>query len=372
MLTVQLKLLDRVNKPLKDRTRIRFHLGTADLLGNVRLIHASELQPGESGFAQIFLNEPTVAVWNQPFVIRRQSPVMTIGGGRVLHPNAFRIRKPTPDEMGLLRQLGSTDSGARAAAAVYFSNSRPWQPAEWARSAGIADVESTYHSLLANGELVQVPISTTRHATIHRQQLEMLSLRILRSLTRLHEQHPLRFTHARSMLETEFSYLPQPELLNIAIEHLKQQKQIVANVNSIGLTGFGPKLSKGQKLLLEKLVAEFKTKGLKAPSVSELESGAKKNKDSVAELLDLAVENGELVRVASDLYLHVDTLDTVMSQLTEALTDRNELTMSEIRTVIDTSRKYSVPLCEYLDRIGFTKRVDDHRVLNKISNATES
>ncbi len=363
LLTVRLRLLDRANKPLKDRTRIRFHIGTAELFGNVRLLEASELQPGETGLAQIFLNEPVVAVWNQPFVIRRQSPMETIGGGTVLHPNSYRLRKPSTDELAMLHELAGTDPHKRASAAAYFSDSSDWLPAELARTAGIIDVDGMYASLKSSGELVEVALTPSRNAVLQRQHLETLSQRLLKTLSRLHDEHPLRFAHPRSDLDAEFSYLSHPQWLNVVIELLKQRKQIVANVNSISLVGSGPKLSKGQKLLMEQLIDQFKSKGLLAPSVEDLEATAKKNKDSVVELLDLASENGELVKVSNDIYLHRDTMQSVHEKLTNALSASAGLTMSEIRQVLDTTRKYSVPLCEYCDRIGFTIRNGDIRIL---------
>lgn len=369
LLTVDLRLLDSVAKPLKDRTRIRFHIGTAELFGNVRLLETAELQPGENGLAQIFLNEPAVAVWNQPFVIRRQSPVETIGGGTVLHPNPFRLRKPTDVELQLLRDGAATDDQlklARASSAVYFSDAADWQPVELARTAGVADYETVYSDLLESGELIRIELTATRSAVLHRQHLETLSQRLLKVLARLHDEFPLRFSHPRTALDAEFSYLQQPQALGLVIELLKQRKQIVANVNSISLVGSGPKLSKGQKQLMEQLIETFRNKGMQAPSVEELEAGAKKNKDSVVELLDLASENGELVKVSSEIYLHHETMTLVQEKLATALAGSDGLTMSEIRTLLDTTRKYAVPICEFFDRTGFTIRDGDLRRLGNV------
>ena len=187
----------------------------------------------------------------------------------------------------------------------------------------------------------------------------------MKTLQRMHELSPLRFNHPRSSLAVEFSYLDQPELLDLVIQELTKQKKVNANVNTIGLVGYGPKLSKGQKALLTELVATVQSAGVTAPTLSDLVKSAKKNKESVAELLDMAAENGDLVKVNDDFYLHSDVVDALKAQLTQEFARTDGLAMSEIRQVLDTSRKYAIPICEYFDRIGFTVRDGDKRQLGK-------
>lgn len=363
LMTVKLHLLDRINKPFKDRTRIRFHVGTAELLGNVRLLNTTELEPGETCFAQVFLNEPAVAVWNQPFVVRRQSPVETIGGGRVLTPNARRIKHASPLDLTMIENLASEEPIVRASASVYLADDLQWSPADLARSAGIVNVEEVFEQLKSMGDLIEIKVSLTRSVIIHRERFNGLADRLMKTLERLHKSQPLRFTHPRSAVNVEFSYLAQPELLSLVIDELKKQKRVIANVNSIGIVGYGPKLSKGQKALLEELVSKVKSSGIKTPTVKELEVSTKKNKESVAELLEMAKENGDLVRITDEIYVHSEVYEATKAKLAEEIEKADGLTMSEIRQILDTSRKYAIPLCEYFDQTGFTVRQGDKRIL---------
>jgi len=164
-------------------------------------------------------------------------------------------------------------------------------------------------------------------------------------------------------VENEFAWLEQKELLAAAIEHLKKQKKVIANVNSVQLEGFGPKLSKGQKALLDELLKKLYASELKPPTVKELHDGATKNKDSVGELLTMAVENGDLVAVNTEYYFHSLRIDEAKAKLSEAIETSGGLSMSDIRQLLDTTRKWCVPLCEYLDESGFTRRDGDVRVL---------
>jgi len=363
LLTVRLHLLSSVKRPLKDRTRVRFHVGTAELFGNVRLLDGTELEPGKSGLAQIWLSEPAVTVWNQPFVVRLESPVLTIGGGRVLHPEAAAIKKATEVDLKHVRGMESDSADQRAASAVFLRNDAAFKPESFPRIAGVVDFQATYDRLKESGGLVETAISQTRTVCMHRDRFEQLGAQVVKTLKRLHEANPLRFNHRRNVVENEFTWLDQKELLDAVIEHLKKEKTVIANVKTVALTGFGPKLSKGQKVVLEELLSKLRDAGLKPPTAAELQKSASKNKESVPELLVMAFENGDLVKVDDDYYFHAEVIASAKATIKEAIENQGGMTMSDIRTLIDTSRKWAVPLCEYFDETGFTKREGDVRVL---------
>lgn len=363
LMTIEVFQLATALKPFKSNKKVRFHIGTAELLGTLRLVDRDELAPGEKCYAQIFLSEPAVATWNQPFVIRRESPVFTIGGGRVLDPNAEKIRKATGLDLKMLSQLASQDEVLRAAASAYFHSSSGWDPQQLPRTAGIVAIDDVVAQLKDDNQLIEFKLSATRSFLIQFDRFEQFSGQVLSSLEKMHDEFPLRFKHARKDLESKFSYLESNEILKAAIKHLKSEKKIELNESSIGLVGRGPKLSKGEKNLIEQLTQQIKAGGTKPPSIKELTDSAKKNKDSVNELLRLAGENGDLIAVSKELLFHRDVMEEMCGKLREEFSAKDALTMSDIRQIIDTSRKFAVPLCEYLDSIGFTTRDGDSRKL---------
>ena len=363
LLTVRLHILNSVKKRLRDRTRVRFHVGTAELFGNVRLLDCSELEPGGSGLAQIYLSEPAVTVWNQPFVIRLESPVLTIGGGRVLHSEAAAIKKPTETDLKHVRQMESESGDERAASSVYLINDASVKADVFPRVAGVVDFQEAYDRLTDSGDLVETKISQTRSVCMHRDRFEQLGAQVVKTLQRLHDAHPLRFNHKRNVVENEFAWLGQKELLTAVISHLTKEKTVFSNVQTVALAGCGPKLSKGQKVLLEELLSKLSAAGLKPPTGAELQKSASKNKDAVPELLTMACENGDIVKTNEDYYFHAEVIVEAQSKIRAAIQENGGMTMSDIRTLIDTSRKWAVPLCEYFDESGFTKREGDLRVL---------
>ena len=363
LLTVRIHVLNSVRKPLKDRTRVRFHVGTAELFGNVRLLDAAELEPGDSGVAQIYLSEPAVAVWNQPFVIRLESPVLTIGGGRVLHCEAAAIKKATDTDLKHVRQMESESGDERAASSVYLLNDASFKASAFPRVAGVVDFDAAYDRLKESGELVETKISQTRTVCMHRDRFEQLGAQVVKTLQRLHDANPLRFNHKRNVVENEFSWLGQKELLDAVITHLTKEKTVFSNVQTVALAGCGPKLSKGQKALLDELLTKLKAAGMKPPTAAELQKSATKNKDAVPELLTMACENGDIVKTNDEYYFHSEAVAGAKSKISAQIEQSGGMTMSDIRTLIDTSRKWAVPPCEYFDDSGFTKREGDLRVL---------
>ena len=376
MVLVEIQLLSDLKRGLKDRSRVRFHVGTAEILANVRLLNGkttesgSTIEPGGTGYAQLYLAEDAVAVYNQPFILRSESPVMTIGGGRVLHPNPVLLKKPDDIDLKHMAAMTSDNSATRASSSIYLAASvegagqSQWDESDLPRIAGVESTSSMVASLIENGELLQMKLTQSRNLEIHCDRLNQVANRIIAKLETLHNEYPLRFTHPRNVLENSFKYLDQPEVLAAAVDLLKKEKKITANVSSIGLAGRGPKLSKGQKVLFSSLIEQVKSSGLQGPTVKKLQQDATKNKDSVAELLSMACENGDMVRLEPDgFYIHAETMTTVKKQLTDAIGSTDGLTISDIRQVLGVSRKYSVPLCEFLDKIEFTRRVGDKRLL---------
>lgn len=363
LISVDLHLLASAPRPLKDRTRVRLHVGTSEFLATVRLLDCEVLAAGERGLAQLYLNTAAVAVWNQPYVIRSESPVVTIGGGRVLDPNAERLRHPDEQQLAMLSQLRSSDQLDRASAALYFAGLRDWQPADLARTAGIERWKEAHQNLLDQQLLREIPISPTRTFRVHEKIFERLCERIANALGRLHDLHPLRSALDRKLLDNSFRYLADSSLLQTALQQMKDKRQVKLHQQTVALVGRGPKLSQNEEKLLRKLVQDFLQAGFEAPTVAQYQQQVTKNQDSVPQLLALAAANGDLVEISDDYYMHSDVEQQSKETLAEKLAEGTGMTMSEIRETLQTSRKYAVPFCEYLDRIGFTQRQGDVRVL---------
>ena len=118
---------DLASAAQRSRAAVRFHLGTADLVANIRLLDRDKLEPGEHCLAQAFLNEPAVASNQQAYVIRAESPAATIGGGRILDPDAQRLPRPSELDLTLLRDLAGDNEDQRTRGVGLFQPLGQWK-----------------------------------------------------------------------------------------------------------------------------------------------------------------------------------------------------------------------------------------------------
>jgi selenocysteine-specific elongation factor len=365
LLTVQLSLIGQIPRPLKNRTRLRVHLGTAELLATLILLDRDEIARGESAPAQLFLNQPTVAVWSQPFVVRSESPVLTLGGGVVLDPNAEKLRKPDAEALELLADLQSPDAQRRASAALYFAGLRDWRPGDLARTAGIDQSDEVTANLRDCGDLCEIPLSPTRTIRVHQKVIQRLSDRIEAVLRKMHQQNPLRSMLDRHQVAAAFQYLGDAALFDAVLEHLRRTGRIRVSDRGLAVAGEGPKLSPNERKLLGELIEIYRQAGIQTPTVDECRKQSARNPQAVPQLIALAAADGELVEIAAGYYLHAEVDRRLKESLRERLSGSAGMTLSEIRELLNTTRKYAVPYCEYLDRTGFTRRDGDVRFLAK-------
>lgn len=362
LLTVRLQAVASAPRPLKHRARVRVHIGTAQLLAVVSLLDCDQLAPGEVAMAQLFMNGEAVTTWNQPFVIRSESPVQTIGGGQILVPSGRKIRRHNPVALRFLTQLTSDDATQRGSAALYFAGFDQWEPGDLSRTAGVQSVEAVYAQLKQEQILIEVPISPTRTLKLHRDVLEELYDRIDKTLAAMHQRYPLRSSIDRSVIRQAFSYLASA-LLNHALSVMRQQGRIRLSERGVTLVGCGPKLTQNERKLMTQLIDTYRAAGIQSPSVKQIQQETTKNQSSVPQLLALAAADGELVEVAPGFYLHTDVDQRLRERLLQSFGAEQGVTLSQIREVLGTTRKYAVPYCEYLDHSGFTRRDGDLRFL---------
>jgi selenocysteine-specific elongation factor len=182
-------------------------------------------------------------------------------------------------------------------------------------------------------------------------------------LKKAHARDPLRLLFNRDRFISRLHYLGDVPLLEAVLARMQQAGRIRLTDKGIGLAGHGPRLSPGEHKLLEQLLQLYREGGFQPPSVKECKQQVTKNREQVQPLVELAVSNGDLVEIASDMYLHADLECEMRRRVGQELSRGKGLTVSQIRELLGTSRKYAVPFCMYLDRIGFTRRDGDLRHL---------
>ncbi len=365
VMTVRLQCLADMKRPIKHRMPVRFHIGTSEVMCTVALLDADALEPGQWGLAQLFLDEPAMGTWGQPFVLRESSAAQTLGGGQVLQPAARKIRRRHFEMLERIERLWSGDIRQRVLTVAWFGSFGGFTVPELVRGANVGPDEAAemVARLKDEGELVEIALGGARRILLHKDMITELEGRILTALDRLHEQFPLMSTHDRQKVQSQLDYVGDDPLVHATVERLIVAKKLVGDLRRIGRADFKPKLSANLRKLKDKLVAAFLTARFQPPEPSSFAPQAGGNAANLKDLFEVCVAEGYLVNIAEGVYLHSD-VDAEMRRLVrDKLAEGKGLTVAEIRDMLGTTRKYAVPLCEYLDRVGVTRRDGDLRVL---------
>jgi selenocysteine-specific elongation factor len=353
-------------RPLKRRLPVRLHLGTAEIMATLSLLEPPTLAPGESGLGQLFLDDPATAVWGQPFVVRDSSAEATLGGGTVLQAVSRKIRRSDGAAQARLAELESPDPARRLLAAAAFAGPAGLAPDDAPRDAGLTDARPVMEGLETAGELVRLAGRWLAGSTVAE-----LEDRVLAAVGRLHDEQPLVALHDRAKALARLEYLKADAVLAEVVTRLVGQKRLLANGPRIARADFRPRLSAQQQKVLTAILEGCAATPFAPPELSAFLKLAGGNAGMLREIAATATAAGLLVRISDEIHLTpaaaADLRDRVVTALRQS---PGGLTVSAVRDLLGTTRKYAVPFCEYLDRVGVTRRQGDFRVLAQDRNAT--
>ena len=365
VLTVDLQVLDDSAWPIKHRSRQRLYIGTQEVMVSVALLQDSLVEPGQNALAQLHCANSVVAIGGQPFVIRAESPLVTIGGGRVLLPCASRVSKRQRALIERLNALRRAEDRQRAEIAIHNYGLTSWKELDLCRDAAV-DVNRARQLigvLAASGTVVELAVKPRGTIWVHHEALKDAEQRILSILGQLHAQWPIRPSIPRDRVALSCQSWHDAHVTEALLDRLVGCGALRGDHGKVALSGFSPQLTLAQKRLREQLLTTWREAALKPPEPTELSQILSSDEAELRQLIDLCTAQGDLVHLSGDLFLHQEFESMMRHRLQQALANGKRLTVSEIRDLLATTRKFAVPICEYLDRIGFTRREGDLRSL---------
>ncbi|MEE4166213.1 MAG: selenocysteine-specific translation elongation factor [Desulfocapsaceae bacterium] len=371
MLDCSIFYLPSSTRPLKHRSRVRVHLGTAELMGRVSLLERDELKPGEEAFIQLLLEEP-VAVWpGDRYVIRSYSPVTTIGGGEVLgnQPNRKRKRLAEKDRL-YNREVFSLMQSARLEDKVLLllkeSGMSGLSLDELAIRLGLfgKQLSKILNEPLSAKRMVVVDSATQRYllGEIAGEVVET----ILGALARYHQVNPLKNGLSKEELRSGFPQPVDPKVFTYCLNDLMRKNQVVQEDSLIRLASHQVALKADEEKLKKDISAWYAEKGLKTATIKETAEHFSDYPGSlIKEVLDILFKEGTLVKVSETLYYDAAALENLQSDVVAFMQAEGEIDAPRFKNMSGLSRKFSIPILEYFDRIKLTIRVGDKRVLRK-------
>jgi selenocysteine-specific elongation factor len=363
MVDVSLDLLSSAPRKLKNRAKVRFHSGTSEIISTVVLLDRDELDPGETCFAQIRLNEPTALLRDDRYVLRSYSPIRTIGGGRALNTlpkKKKRFSKAVLSEMNLLF------SGDLNEIIEYFVSSGRFRGVEhkelpFLTNTGKKKLDETLKGLKAQKKIILY--DKERGVLIHRDFFKKARDEILDTLTRYHKKFPLKEGLAKEELRSRTEGADNAKLFNHLISQLVREGAVVQDKEIVHLKDHQVTLAQDQEKIRRELEKIYTKSRLQPPYFQEIKEKFPGN--TGAEVLEVMVKEGGILKVKEDLYFHRKAIDELKSELIDFLKRNGEITTPQFKEMTGASRKYTIPLIEYFDRTQITVRVGDKRVLRK-------
>jgi selenocysteine-specific elongation factor len=363
-LTVRLHPLADLRRPIKHRAEVRLHLGTAETMAAVSLLEGDSIEHGGWGLAQLFLDDPVTATWGQPLVVRDSSAEHTLGGGQVLQPAAAKMRRRHLEMLERVQQLGAEAPEIRASAAAWFGGFGGLPRADLVRESGIEPTRAPalVEKLVVEGKLVNLDLAG-RKVLLHVDRFHELEERLLNVLGQMHNEEPLHTSHDRLKLVNKLENIGGDSVVQAAIDRLIETKRIVGDGKRVARADFKPKLSANQRKLKDKIVEAHRTAGFQPPGSSSFAAQAGGNAAALQDIYKVAVAEELLVSIDGQVFLHAAAEAEMRQRVADQLARQPAgLTVAEIRDLLGTTRKFAIPLCEYLDRVGVTRRSGDLRV----------
>jgi selenocysteine-specific elongation factor len=229
----------------------------------------------------------------------------------------------------------------------------------------VNQVVESLSDLTAARALVELPIGPRRTVRVLEEFAEDLEDRVLRALNRLHTAHPRQSAIPMAHLAAALPDLASDALVFGILDRLQARGKVVVDRRSVAIAGYEPKLSQGERKLKNELAETIRTGAMSPPDLAEMIASAGSRSPIVPELLALLRDENRLVEIHPSLYLDADVESNMRRQVQDRLADGSTLTMADLRDLLGTTRKYAVPIGEYLDRIGLTRREGDVRRLNR-------
>ena len=355
MLDSEIKLIndDRANLELWDRVRI--YVGTVEVMARVVPLGTESIKPGESGFVQLRLEEEIAVKNYDKFIIRTYSPMVTIGGGVILDASPRKHSRFNEEILEKLKVQLEGNSGDLIQNYLLSHSNYIVSKKDIIKDLQLSEGEAATEldELVASGNIFE-----TKLGYIHKKKYDEVLEKLKKLLVDYHKRYKLKVGIPKVEIISKFK-LSQKEVLEL-IDLFIKNNEVRLEGNLVAEKDFVVNYDKKQLAEKARIEKELLNGGFTPPTIKELTNGVKAS----VELLDSLVDN-TIIRLDADLVLHRDVLAKAIEKVNEHFKNAEKMTLAEFRDITGSSRKYSMAILEYIDKLGITRRVENYRVLVK-------
>jgi selenocysteine-specific elongation factor len=357
----KLRLLPGKKQTLKIGAQVKFHTGTSEVPATIFPLKGDRMQPGEEYLVQVRAQTPVVAGPGDRFILRSASPVATIGGGMVIEAMSHKLKRKLPNLYGDIQQRAEAAADERRFV-EYCLRTAPLlaaRPVDVARRAKVPGhrVEEMFDEMARQQEI----FTLLPGKYIHRETAAAAELRILETVKQFHEQAPE--SPGTTLDELRESTRIDKTALDGLVARMTADGRLVENNRRLAVPDHRAMFQPQDAACAEAIESLFRQQAFKPPGEDEIVAKTGATADTVGKILRTLVEHDRLVQVAEGLLFHREAVDRGRDILVEFFQKEERLESVKFKYLLDTTRKYALPLLDYFDRVGFTRRVGNTRYL---------
>jgi selenocysteine-specific elongation factor len=350
---ISLGLLASAEHGLKDRARVHFHSYTMETVAEVALPGTKKIPPGDHAFARLKLPEGALLLPGDRFILRQFSPVVTIGGGIVLDASPVSRRLGPAD---FLRILAGGNAQAILTARIERRHHTGIPIAKLVAETGWsrAVVETRLDALVRTGAVVR-----TGDRFLCAPAFDNLKSSLVRAAETFHRTNPLVGGISKEELRTQVD--TAPEVFAAVAASLLRDRKIEMIGDLVRLTGHGVVMKDEEAESRKKIEEAFRSAGLKVPALHDVIAGLKIDKVRAQKIVTLLLRETRLIKISDELVFDRDALLALRQHVAAYKARSATIDVTQFKELTGVSRKYAIPLLEYLDRERVTRRVGDAR-----------
>ena len=362
MLDVKLRIFSDADRAVLNHSRVHFYCGSTETLAKVVLLDRDAVEKGDACMAQLRLEEEIVAKYADRFIIRFYSPLITIGGGKILEVNPVKHKR---FDAQALENLNKKDTGSRkdlCEILIYeqSGNFIDIDTLSQKMNIGKAELMPVLHTL-EDEKLIKI---TSKENLLHTAYLNQAADLCMDLLREYHAKNQMSQGMQKEELKSRLQHKMKTEnrkIIENVLSDMEQNGLIRLTQNLIAAADFSVKLSPAMQALKEEILKQYEAGKYEMPSLDEILEN-KKDKVNARHIIE-AMDGQELARLNHQYYISKTALLEARVKMERYIAENGQITLAEFRDMLETSRKYAVTILEYFDEQKITRKVDDARVL---------
>jgi len=352
-------------KKLKNRALVRFHTATSEIIARLILLEKEFVEPGESAYAQLFLESPTVVMADDRFVIRSYSPVTTIGGGIVVDPLPRKHKRHTAGPVEEMVCLCSGDPMEKTLTVIRRAGLEGIDLSRLVIRTGLHPnkLKKILEGQISRRQVIQVEHEPIRIVSI--SVYENLQNAMIQELVAYHKRNALKEGVAKEELRSTLGAYISARIFNMALKDMEKAGKIVIDRENVRMTTHRVALKADMEDLRSTIASFYRDCGLAPPTVRELGEKFSGQRSQVVNVLNVMLREGALVKISEELYYDRGIFENLREDYKKLLVREGKATPTSFKELTGLSRKFVIPLMEYFDMTKLTIRAGEHRLLRE-------